>query len=498
MFTLLIIDDEPNIAFSVSKVFESESLRVIAAESAETGLALAASERPDVVLLDIRLGQDDGLAVFDELRRRDPKCLVIFITGHGSAETAIEAMKRGAYDYLLKPLDFHQLRQVVTQACEISRLMHVPTLVDGDERPAENPDRLVGQGAAMQLVCKQIGRVAPQEVNVLLLGESGTGKELVARALYQHSRRADKPFLAINCGAIAESLLESELFGHERGAFTGAERRRIGKFEQCHGGTLFLDEAGDMPLATQVKLLRLLQEGTFERVGGNETLRVDVRVIAATNQNLDQMIEQGRFRRDLFYRLKGVTIHLPPLRERREDIAELAHYFLFRFNRQLGTSVQTIHPEAIELLQNYSWPGNVRELQSAIREALIVAAGTVLLPDFLPPELRSAEFPDVPLVPTLTHAATDSDTTAASTAATSSWSALAEFLDNALKSGETDIYRRALEHFDRNVLLKALAQSGGQQVKAATLLGLSRPTLRAKLRAAGLTVEKIATPKGSP
>ena len=222
--------------------------------------------------------------------------------------------------------------------------MHVPTIVEEGDRPEDLPDRLVGSGAAMQTVCKQIGRVAPQDVNVLILGESGTGKELVARAIYHHSRRNQAPFLAINCAAIPESLLESELFGHERGAFTGAERRRIGKFEQCHGGTLFLDEIGDMAPGTQAKILRLLQEGSFERVGGSEAIAADVRVIAATNQDLDALIEQGRFRKDLYYRLRGVTIHLPPLRERREDIAELAHYFLFRYNRQLGTAVQSISP----------------------------------------------------------------------------------------------------------------------------------------------------------
>jgi two-component system nitrogen regulation response regulator GlnG len=331
---------------------------------------------------------------------------------------------------------------------------------------------------------------------VLILGESGTGKELVARALYNHSRRQDKPFLAINCGAIAEGLLESELFGHERGAFTGAERRRIGKFEQCHGGTIFLDEAGDMPLATQVKLLRLLQEGTFERVGGNETQTVDVRVIAATNQNLDQLIEQGRFRRDLYYRLKGVTIHLPPLRERREDIAELAHYFLFRFNRQLGTAVQTISPEALTLLQNYAWPGNVRELQSVIREALIVSAGSVLLADFLPPELHSVTDGETSASATpVERAGLDNTVTdlplAVAPISTTDWNGLAQFLETALSNGESDVYRRALELFDRNVLLRALAQVGGQQFKAAALLGLSRPTLRSKLRSLGLTVEKV-------
>ena len=320
-------------------------IAVFGAETAEEGLRLTAEQSPEVILLDIKLGSRSGLDVFHELRRIDPRSLIIFITGFGTTDTAIEAMKLGAYDYLTKPLDAKQLKQVVEQALAISRLAHVPTIIDEGERPEDRPDRLIGSGPAMQAVCKQIGRVAPQDVNVLILGESGTGKELVARALYHHSRRSQAPFLAINCAAIPESLLESELFGHERGAFTGADRRRIGKFEQCHGGTLFLDEVGDMAPHTQAKILRLIQEGCFERVGGSESISVDVRILAATNQDLDTLIAEGRFRKDLYYRLSGVTIPLPPLRERREDIAELAHYFLFRYNRQLGTSVQSISPE---------------------------------------------------------------------------------------------------------------------------------------------------------
>ena len=477
MRTLLLVDDEPHIHFTVGQVFADQPVRLLSAETAEAARRLVQEEQPEVVLLDIRLGQRSGLDVFHELRGIDPKLLVIFITGHGTTDTAIEAMKLGAFEYLVKPLDFTRLREVVGEAFEISRLMRVPTVVE-DANATESPEQFIGGGAAMQLICKQIGRVAPQDVNVLILGESGTGKELVARAMYQHSRRSDKPFLAINCGAIAESLLESELFGHEKGAFTGADRQRIGKFEQCHGGTLFLDEAGDMPPATQVKLLRVLQEGSFERVGGNETVRADVRVLAATNQDLDTFIEQGRFRRDLYYRLKGVTIHLPPLRERSEDIAELSHYFLFRLNRQLGTSVQSIAPDSLDLLQRYSWPGNIRELQSVLREALIASAGSVLLPQFLPPELHAAPVGDSEQIP---HPEVHAD----------DWSRLGQFVEAALSNHEADLYRRAIEQFDRELLVRALAQVSGHQANAATLLGLSRPTLRSKLRALGMTMEKV-------
>ncbi len=480
---LLVIDDEPGIHFSIGRVFAQEAIQVIGAESAADGLRLAGEESPDVILLDIRLGDRSGLEVFQDLRRIDPRSLIVFITGYGSTDTAIEAMKLGAYDYLVKPLDASQLQQVVNQALAISRLMHVPTLVEEGDRPENLPERLVGSGAAMQTVCKQIGRVAPQDVNVLILGESGTGKELVARAMYHHSRRHQAPFLAINCAAIPESLLESELFGHERGAFTGAERRRIGKFEQCHGGTLFLDEIGDMVPGTQAKILRMLQEGSFERVGGSEAIMADVRVLAATNQDLDALIEQGRFRKDLYYRLRGVTIHLPPLRDRREDIAELAHYFLFRYNRQLGTTVQSISPEAMTLLEAYDWPGNVRELQSVVREALIVSAGPTVRAEFLPVELQARRNvepePDLETepVPTVDQGA------------------LAEFVNAAIACGETDVYRRALEHFDRLLISSALHHTNGQQNRAAEILGLSRATLRTKLRHMQLTVAKVLTPR---
>jgi two-component system nitrogen regulation response regulator GlnG len=483
MTRLLVIDDEPGILYSIEQVLTEEDLELFRAETAEEGLRLAAEHAPDVILLDIRLGDRSGLDLFRDLRQLDPKSLIIFITGYGTSDTAIEAMKLGAYDYLVKPLDADQLQQVVGQAMAISRMMHVPTIVEEADRPEDLPDRLIGSGAAMQAVCKQIGRVAPQDVNVLILGESGTGKELVARAIYHHSRRNQAPFLAINCAAIPESLLESELFGHERGAFTGADRRRIGKFEQCHGGTLLLDEIGDMAPGTQAKILRLLQERSFERLGGSELITADVRVIAATNQNLDALIEQGRFRKDLYYRLRGVTIHLPPLRERPDDIAELAHYFVFRFNRQLGTLVQSISPEAIELLKGHSWPGNVRELQNVIREALLASAGPTLLPEFLPGELRresdGEREPDAKLGPTVLE----------------DWHSLPEFVENAAARGETDVYRRALQRFDRLVIASVIRRVGGQQNQAAEILGLSRATLRAKLRHLRMTVEKVLAPQ---
>ena len=467
---LLVVDDESSIRLSIKAVFSRTEVTVLGAETAEEGMRLTVEHSPDVILLDIKLGTDSGLDLFHELRRIDPRCLVIFITGFGTTDTAIEAMKLGAYDYLTKPLDANQLKRVVDQALAISQLVHVPTLIDEGERPEDKPDRLIGNGVAIQTVCKQIGRVAPQDVNVLILGESGTGKELVARALYHHSRRSRAPLLAINCAAISESLLESELFGHERGAFTGAEHRRIGKFEQCHGGTLFLDEVGDMAPHTQAKILRLLQEGCFERVGGSESLFADVRIIAATNQDLDSLIEQGRFRKDLYYRLSGVTISLPSLRDRRDDIAELAHYFLFRFNRQLGASLQSISPEALELLQAYSWPGNVRELQNVIRQAILVAAGPTILPEFLPTDVQQYY-----------ASQTESDLDLA-TIFDSDWQSLPQSVKTWIANGESDVYGRAREAFDRLIIHEAMQQVDGNRSQAGKILGLSHVTLRAKLR----------------
>ena len=393
MATILVIDDESSILHAFRRAFDDPEDTLLTASDGAEGLELVARCRPDVVVLDLNLPDMSGLDVFRRIRTIDARIPVIFITGHGTTETAIEAMKQGAFDYLLKPLDVARVRELVERAAEISRLMRIPAMV-ADEALAQGPaDVLVGRSPAMQEVYKAIGRVAPQDLAVLILGESGTGKELVARAVYQHSRRAAGPFLAINCAAIPETLLESELFGHEKGAFTGADRRRIGKFEQCSGGTLFLDEIGDMTPLTQAKVLRVLQDGRFERVGGNETIRTDVRVIAATNRDLEQMVAAGEFRGDLYYRLGIVTITLPPLRERAEDLPLLVDHFLRRFSPELGKEVDRIAPEALEVLRRHPWPGNIRELQSVLKQALLRAQGPVLVADFLPASVRGEEEP---------------------------------------------------------------------------------------------------------
>ncbi len=468
MPTLLVIDDEQSVRYSFRRVFEGDETQVLTAGSAAEGLKLLRENAPDVVLLDLQLPDRSGLDVFRDIQELDPKRPVVFITAHGTTETAIEAMKGGAFDYLVKPVDLEKLSQIIERAVEAARLMRVPAVL-----PAEDSgDRIVGRSQVMQEMCKAIGRIAPQDVNVLILGESGTGKELVARALYHHSRRADRPFLAINCAAIPESLLESELFGHEQGAFTGAQRRRIGKFEQCDNGTLFLDEIGDMTPGLQAKMLRVLQEQRFERLGGNETLQTRVRVLTATNHDLEKLVAEGRFRKDLFYRLNVVTIRVPPLRARMDDVAELAHYFLFRFDRELGLDLRAFAPETLELLQAHSWPGNVRELQSIIKQSMLNASGHILLPEFLPESLRQRNPVEAA---TANPAAFD----------------LEARIDALLRHGDKDLHRLVIEDVERVLLARVLRHTHGHQAQASTLLGLNRTTLRHKLRALGMALDKV-------
>ncbi len=373
MANLLLIDDDPDLLpDQMRQVFPAPAHRVEIAPTGSEGLERARDGRPDVILLDLRLPDQSGLDVLKQLRQIDARIPVVLVTVARSADAAIEAMRQGAYDYLLKPLDLQKLDRVLGEALKVARLMREPAVVVGtppdDDQPGE---AIVGSCPAMQEVYKAIGRVADQTFPVLITGESGTGKELVARAIYQHSPRAKAPFLALNCAAIPEALLESELFGHEKGAFTGAERRRIGKFEQANGGTLLLDEIGDMPLPAQAKVLRVLQEQAFERVGGSETIRTDVRLIAATHRNLKAWSDEGKFRLDLYYRLGVFTIHLPPLRERGDDLELLVQFYLRRVSRDLGREVREVAPEALERLRAYPWPGNMRELQSVLKQALL-------------------------------------------------------------------------------------------------------------------------------
>ncbi len=471
MGRLLLVDDDPvMILDQVTHALGPDGVQVDVARTAQEGLRQVAAQPPDVILLDVHLPDRSGLEVYQQIRRIDARIPVIFITWAATADTAIEAMKEGAYDYLFKPIDLARLRSVVVQALELGRLMREPAVV-AQTLPAEDRgDAIIGRCPAMGEVYKAIGRVAAQNVIVVITGESGTGKELVARAIYQHSARSRAPFLAINCAAIPENLLESELFGHEKGAFTGADRRRIGKFEQCNGGTIFLDEIGDMPLATQAKILRLLQDQSFERVGGNETVRTDVRLIAATNRDLKSWSAGGKFRQDLYYRLSVFTIHLPALRDRGDDLSMLVQHYLRRFSRELGREIRDITPEALERLGRHPWPGNIRELQGVLKQALLQATGTVLIPVFLPEGLGALPEPEVDQGPE-----TDADFRFVS------------FIQRRLEEGSTALSAEAHRILDRLLLRLALRHTGGNQVQAARLLGISRQTLRAKSREFGLS-----------
>ncbi len=470
MDRLLLIDDDPAvIPEQVRQAFPAPHYRVEAVATGAEGLERVSARPPDVILLDLRLPDQSGLEVYQQIRRIDARIPVIFVTLAKTADAAIEAMKQGAYDYLFKPLDLHQLRRVVGEALEVARRMREPAVL---AETAPDPDVdgvIVGSCPAMREVYKAIGRVAAQNVPVLITGESGTGKELVARAIYQHSPRAKASFLALNCAAIPENLLESELFGHEKGSFTGADRRRIGKFEQVSGGTLFLDEIGDMPVALQAKILRLLQEQSFERVGGNETVQTDVRLIAATHRDLKAWSAEEKFRPDLYHRLSVFTIHLPPLRERGDDLPMLVQLYLRRFSRELEREVREAAPETLERLRAYPWPGNIRELQSVLKQALLQASGAVLLPAFLP-ELSGVRAEPGP---------------APSPGADFN---LEAFILQRLGPDAQDLYADAHQQVDRHLLPLVLEFTGGNQHQAARLLGIARQTLRQKLRDLGLHV----------
>ncbi len=477
MPTILLIDDEPAIQHAFRKAFHPPEFDTFTARTAAEGLNRLAADRPDVVVLDVHLPDADGLQAFDRVKEANIRVPVVLITGHGTTDLAIEAMKRGAFDYLLKPLRYEQLKEIIERACASSRLMTTPAVVADTAEPIpDRADALVGQCEAMQEVYKAIGRVAETDATVLILGESGTGKELVARAIYQHSKRADKSFLAINCGAIPENLIESELFGHEKGAFTGADRKRIGKFEQSSGGTLLLDEIGEMPLLAQVKLLRVLQEQYFERVGGNELVQTDVRMIAATNSDLEQLVASGRFRQDLYFRLNVFTVRLPPLRDRGDDIDMLTHYYLARFAREFGRPALVVPSETRAALRAYRWPGNVRELQSVLKQAVLQTSGGVLLPEFI-----SVGESKAPLaVPTVTAGA-------AVERPALDWD---RYLAERLDAESNDLYAECLALMERQLLTRVLQRTGGNQLRAAERLGITRSSLRHKLKALGITVER--------
>ena len=476
---LLIGDDLSAFVQQLRGPHPSLARRVQVASTGQQGLQQIHGGHPDVIVVDMDLPDQPGLEVLQQIRSRHARIPVICVAPATRPDVVIAAMKQGAYDCLFKPLQLSELQCVVNQALNVARC--APSAEAEETVPeAETESDILGFCPAMTEVYKAIGRVAAQNVPVLITGESGTGKELAARAIYQHGPRAQAPFLTLNCAAIPEQLLESELFGHEKGAFTGADRRRIGKFEQCHGGTLFLDEIGDMPLALQAKILRLLQEQTFERVGGSETISTDVRLIAATHHDLKARSAKGKFRPDLYYRLAVFSIHLPPLRERGEDLPLLVQHYVRRFSRELGRDVQQVAPEALARLRAYSWPGNVRELQSVLKQALLQASGSVLLPAFLSDNLMRGSVGNGEW----------SERTAPLTPQHSPPTSLEAFLRRPLTEDIRDLYADAHRQADRLLLPRVLEHTRGNLRQAALLLGIARQTLRLKLRELGLCVTR--------
>ncbi|MEF3698764.1 sigma-54-dependent transcriptional regulator [Desulfolutivibrio sp.] len=485
MAQILIVDDDHQLRQSFERLLSAEGYTVRTASTGEAGVEMVRERLPDLVVMDVRMPGLSGLEAFAAMREIEPRLPVIIMTAHGTTETAIEATRMGAFDYVLKPFDIPDILKLIEKGLSAGRFMRSKVEMDAPAEGGEG-EAIVGGGPAMQEVYKAIGRAAPTDATVLIRGESGTGKELVARAVYQYSSRAGKPFLVINCVAIPETLLESELFGYERGAFTGASGRKVGKIEQANRGTVFLDEIGDMPVSIQAKLLRLLQEKHVERLGGAGPIPVDVRIIAATNRDLEQAVAKGAFREDLYYRLKVVTMTLPPLRERREDIPLLARHFLCRFSREAGVPDPGLTPQALVFLTGHDWPGNVRELANVLQKTLIFNRGGPIAADDLQQAAGAAPPPAV------------SGTAGAVAGAGGDGSAqefLRRFVRGELVAARDDegAFESLMDRFGAVVIAEALAMTSGNRTRAARLLGLSRPTLLARIEKYGLKIETSVT-----
>jgi nitrogen regulation protein NR(I) len=479
MQTILIVDDDKSIRYSLKRMFE-EKYSILTAQNGEEALDRMKESSPDLVIMDIKMPGRNGIDVLKEMKLIDPKSLVIIMTAYGTTETAIEAMKYGAFDYILKPFPIPQMKGLVEKALPLRKLMKEELTYAPLAAPEGEEERIVGSSPKMQEIYKMIGQVAPSDVTVLLRGESGTGKELIARAIYHHSLRSNRPFLPVNCAAIPDTLLESELFGHEKGAFTGAASRRIGKLEQCQGGTIFLDEIGDMSLSTQAKLLRVLQEKSFERLGGMETIKVDIRLIVATNKDLEESISNGKFREDLYYRLNVVSITIPPLRERKEDIPELVSYFLKKFNRDLKKGIVGITPSGVEGMTSYGWPGNVRQLQNVLKRAMVLCQGEWISEDqlFFEKGWEKREIEE-------------------------EWKRrnVEDLLDALFEEISTppgtpqDL--DLISVIERGLILRAVQKTKGNQIKAAMLLGIHRSTLRGKMERYNIKKEVLVSEEKS-
>ncbi len=473
MEKILLIDDDEGLIHFLGRFFQRKGYEVSACLSGRDALEQIERESFDLILLDYKMPDLNGIDILIKLKKSQIKTPVIIMTAYGTTELAIEAMKRGAYDYLIKPFERKELSRVVSEALIVNRQMkEMVSFPDSSSRvlpdSAKGSLQIIGNSKKMQEVYKLIGQIAEKDVPVLITGESGTGKELVARAIYHHSGRSQKPFIAINCAAIPDNLFESELFGYERGAFTGAERTYIGKLERCDGGTCFLDEIGDLSFPLQAKLLRMLQEGEFERLGGSGTIKVNVRMLAASNKDLKKEVEEGTFREDLYWRLKVIAIDLPPLRERTEDINALVDYFLSRFSAEYQKSVHYIAENMRKKFSSYSWPGNVRELENCIRRAILLCTGDIISEEqfgFLEPKdehhLQSLNR-DQLLVRLRDK--------------------LEDIVPEILRLSKEGIHANIIDMVEETLIIKALEECGNNQVKAAKILGISRNTLRHRLK----------------
>ncbi len=463
-YTLLLVDDEPNLRKVLGALLSKEGYEVLEAESGEAALEVLKNEDVQVVVSDLRMPGMGGLELLKKIRKGWPRLSCVMLTAHGTIDSAVEALKTGALDFLTKPFDRDEIRRVIAKAVEAYDRS------GRDEAPAEEhapTSAIVGQHPRIQEVFEVVRKVAASPSTVLITGESGTGKELVAQAIHQSSDRAGKPFVKINCAAIPHTLIESELFGYEKGAFTGAVTSKPGRFELADGGTLFLDEIGEIPLEMQVKLLHVLQEGVFERVGAVTQTKVDVRLVAATNRDLAADVKAGRFREDLFYRLNVVPMHLPPLRERLSDIPSLVEHFRKKFNKRLGRSVESVSPEAVTQLQAYHWPGNIRELENVMERAILFCEGSALDAKDLPP-LKGPDSPGASPPP----------------------AAAAPGGDGAGSPGSLkDVVRQASRQVEKEIILKALQDNNWNVTRTARQLGVSRKGLQLKMKELGLRRE---------
>ena len=484
---VLVIDDDADLRYSLKRILSGCHYDVAEAASGEEGIQMAERDCPAVILLDNRMDGMSGIEVLQHIRGANPNAMILLMTAYGTTQTTIEAMKFGAFDYIMKPFDPKKILALVASALAASEDLDkcTPSQCGQLASPEDFEGGIIGNSPAMQAVFKTIGQVAASDVTVMITGESGTGKELIARAICKNSLRSNGPYIAVNCAAIPENLIESELFGHEKGSFTGATGQRMGKFELCDGGTIFLDEIGDMALPTQTKILRALQEGEIQRVGGNESIKIDVRMLAATNKPLEEMVKEKAFREDLYYRLNVARIQLPPLRERMEDVPQLVDFVLKRLVRENKAEAKVISPEALVVLCQHQWPGNVRELENVVYRSVVMAQGETVLVKDLPheivafsgdmPSASPVEKPEPPAVPMAISEVGDA---LKGTSEAASFSNPFDAVYAKLREEKSD---HLLQHMEKEIIARVLAETGGKQMKAAEILGMTRATLRKRI-----------------